>query len=162
MSIIRYCLPLYGNIRLTESDPIHSNQYKLQVIQNDMLRTIYSLKIRDKVNMKILRQHHNIHSINQMTCQAIASEMRKAIHHDTMPRTADFLELTRKPAINTRSSETGILRMPKCRLSNTMDSFLIKGLKIWNKLPATLRTTDIEDNKFKSLLSKWIQSHIIN
>jgi len=112
--------------------------------------------------MKELRKHNNIKSINQITCQAIASEMRKAIHHNTLPRTADFMELTRKPTIHTRASKIGILRTPKCRLSTTIDSFPVQALRIWNKLPPLLRTPDIEDERFRTTLSKWIKSNIIN
>jgi len=68
-SHIRYCLPLFCRIWLSDTDPKHSEQEKIQVLHNHMIRTIYSLNIKDKVNMKSTRSTCNIPSINQMACQ---------------------------------------------------------------------------------------------
>ena len=157
-SVIRYCLPLYGTVRLTESDPVRSDMHKLHVAHNEMIRTIYSKRKKDKVNMKTLRKEHNIQSINQMTCQAIATELRKAFHYDTLPKASDSIQKICHQNVNTRSSSLGLLRTPKCRLSSTLNSFPQKAIKIWNLLPQTLRMPEVKEDTFKSEVKKWINT----
>jgi len=158
MSNIRYCLPLFGRSRQNDLEPIPSEQSKLQVIQNHMLRTIYALKIKDKTNMTKLRTQKDVMSINQITCQAIIMEFRKALQFDTLPHTMEMINVERRSNINTRSSSQGQIRPLKCRLSTTSNSFPAIAVRLWNKLPEDLRKSPTSDAIFKRSLAKWIKN----
>jgi len=157
MSNIRYCLPLFGRSRLNDSDPLPSEQSKLQVIQNHMLRTIYALKIKDKHNMNKLRKEKGAMSINQITCQASTIEFRKALLCDTLPYTLDMIDVNRSSNYNTRSLSQGLLRPLKCRLATFSNSFPAQAIRLWNKIPDSLRKKPTTDANFKKSLAKWIQ-----
>ena len=47
---------------------------KLQVIQNNMLRTIFNYKMGDKTNMERLRNSIKMFSVNQMVCYHVLLE----------------------------------------------------------------------------------------
>jgi len=91
-SHIQYGLPLFCRIRLSDLDPKHSEQEKIQVIHNQMIRTLHSLNIKDKINMRSIRSSYNIQSINQMACKSTIMELRKSMFQNTLPHTlAEFL-----------------------------------------------------------------------
>jgi len=160
-SHIRYCLPLFGPIRHSDFDPKRWEQEKLQVIHNHMVRTLHSLKIKDKINMEKLRKAKNILSINQMTYQSIAMEMRKSISHNTLPQTFSSICKNCTPDNRTRSYSQSLFRPPKCRLSSTMSSFSSKATSVWNKLPIELRDPKLSNASFKTKLKTWLKGTII-
>ena len=155
-SHIQYGLPLFCRIRLSDLDPKHSEQEKIQVIHNQMIRTLHSLNIKDKVNMKSIRSTCNIPSINQMACQSIVMELRKSMFNNTLPHTSSSLRENCTPDIRTRSHSQNLLRPPICHLSS-MASFSHKATKIWNIIPTDLRSPLLSDSSMKAKLKVWFK-----
>ena len=156
---IQYGLSLFGRIKLSETDPSCKEISILQVLHNQMVRIIYQLNIKDKVNMKTVRANNNIPSVNQLTGQAIAMELRKAQLHDTLPLAYDLILENNVPDHRTRSCSQGLLRPPRHRLHSTSSSFPSQASSIWNKLPEYIRISTT-DASFKKHLRKWLRSNI--
>ena len=111
--------------------------------------------------MEKLRKAKNILSINQMTYQSIAMEMRKSICHNTLPQTFSSICKNCTPDNRTRSYSQSLFRPPKCRLSSTMSSFSSKATSVWNKLPIELRDPKLSNASFKTKLKTWLKGTII-
>ena len=156
---IQYGLSLFGRFKLSETDPSCKEISILQVLHNQMVRIIYQLNIKDKVNMKTVRANNNIPSVNQLTGQAIAMVLRKAQLHDTLPLAYDLILENNVPDHRTRSCSQGLLRPPRHRLHSTSSSFPSQASSIWNKLPEYIRISTT-DASFKKHLRKWLRSNI--
>ena len=69
-SKIRYAIALYLNPVIDKEEiktrKLTQEAYKLQVIQNKMLRMIFGYRMEDKINMEKLREEIKMFSVNQM------------------------------------------------------------------------------------------------
>ena len=100
---------------------------------------------------------HNLSSINQMTFQSIAiTEMRKSIHHNTLPQIFSSICKSYTPVRRTHSHSQSIFHPLKWLLSSTMSSFSSKPTSVWNKLP--IRDLNLSDSSFKKYLKNWLKN----
>ena len=84
-SKIRYGCSVYLHPIFEKEDikqrKLTSEGYKLQVIQNNMLRMIFNYKLGDKTNMENLRHNLQIFSVNQMVCYHVLLESFNIINY---------------------------------------------------------------------------------
>ena len=103
LSKIRYGLGVYGGVvRMTEEDPTDGMIRSLEVIVNDVMRTVEGVSRKDRVPIRELRSRTNIPSVNQMTAQAITTDAGK---------TAPAIELDGS-GMKTRERKKGDLKIP--------------------------------------------------
>ena len=65
----RYGLQLYGQVRQTEEDVVTGTLDNLQKAQNNMLRTLENVRIKDRVSIKSMLLKNNMLSINQLNAK---------------------------------------------------------------------------------------------
>ena len=157
-SQIRYGIPLFLRPRLNASDPTNSHLHELQVIHNEMVRSVAGVNRRDKVNMGKLRKTHKIMSINQMICQATAIETHKIIHHDSVPSLKSIFTERGSSSITTRARTMSLLKTP-LRRTRVAEGFAIHASKLFNLLPTDLRQCQATST-FKHKLRTWIFENI--
>ena len=58
---------------------------KLQIAQNNMLRTLENVRIKDRVSIKSLLKKNKMLSVNQTNAQIKLLEMWKSVHHPNYP-----------------------------------------------------------------------------
>ena len=127
---------------------------KLQVIQNNMLRMIFGIKLEDQTNMTKLRENIKIFSVNQMCCYQVLIEAFNVIHHrsaDTIYKKWMPQEVRKYPLRRDRQGEVKVIvpHHEKCK------GFTWYGAKFWNQLPVDVR--DIKDSeKFKNAVKEYI------
>ena len=98
ISKARYGLQLYGQVRLCEEDILTGTLDKLQLAQNNLLRTLENVRIKDKVSIKTMLEKNKMLSINQMHAQVKLTEMWKANNYRNYP-----LNISKQqPAVNGR------------------------------------------------------------
>ena len=73
----RYGLQLYGQVRLTNDDVLTGQLEKLQLAQNNLLRTMENVRIKDKVSIKTMLEKNKMLSINLMHAQVKLTEKGK-------------------------------------------------------------------------------------
>ena len=137
MSQARYCSPVYlsGRVRLNNSDTHNQELKKLQMLQNNMLRTVLKIKRRDHIKIEDMLRKVNCLSVNQMACYSILIETWKSIHiTGILPSSS-----TRQDTRTLRSDSLQVLRTTaKCP-----DSFLQKASKLWEMTSQRFRTTNL-------------------
>ena len=131
----RYGLQLYGQVRLTEDDIKTATLESIQLTQNNLLRSIENVRVRDKVSIKSMLTKHNMLSINQMHAQVKLTEMWKATNFNNYP-----LNIARiQPANSGRESRSvtdGKLVEPK-----TLNTFVGNATRLWNKAPLSIKNS---------------------
>ena len=75
-----YLQPVFEKEEL-KTEYLSAEARKLQVIQNNMLRMIFGLKLEDKTNMTKLRNNIKIFSVNQMCCYQVLIEAFNIINN---------------------------------------------------------------------------------
>ena len=131
----RYGLQLYGQVRLSEEDVLSGTMANLQQAQNNLLRTLENVRVKDKVSIKTMLSKHKMLSINQMNAQVKLTEMWKAVNYRNYPLKIDQLQ----PSENGRTSRgvsNGKLAEPV-----TLNTFLGNATRLWNKAPIGIKKT---------------------
>ena len=120
-------------MRLIDEDILTGMLDDLQKSQNNLLRTLSNVRIKDKVSIKVLLEQNNMLSINQMHAQVKLTEMWKALNYNNYPLNIEQLQ----PAENGRSTR-GISRG---RLAEpaTLNTFIGNATRLWNKAPIVIR-----------------------
>ena len=131
----RYGLQLYGQVRLSEEDVLSGTMANLQQAQNNLLRTLENVRVKDKVSIKTMLSKHKMLSINQMNAQVKLTEMWKAVNYRNYPLKIDQLQ----PSENGRTSRgvsNGKLAEPV-----TLNTFLGNATRLWNKAPIGIKNS---------------------
>jgi len=156
-SHLRYCISLYASIRTSHQDPFRTDLKKLQTMQNHMVRSIYNIKLSNRINMDRLRHDLGILSLNQTACIASIAEFRKSLKFDTIPQVSASLSSNKLVGRKkTRQETRGLIRLPRCSTSINQNGYLHTTGTIWNRLPADIRDLEISQKTFKNRLRKWI------
>ena len=133
-SRLRYGLQLYGKVRQTNEDPLTKDMDNLQLAQNNLLRTLQNVRIKDKVSIDSMLKNQKMLSVNQLQAQIKLTEMWKASNLINYP-----LQIGKKTsgteARNTRSVTMENLNEPK-----TLNTFIGDSTRLWNKAPCAVRT----------------------
>ena len=117
---------------------------KLQKAQNQLVRTMENVRVRDRKRTSNMLTKNKMLSVNQTMAQIKITEVWKAMNSENNP-----LKFTQQqPAINgreTRGVSSGKLVQEKgSKLAK--DSFIYDATKIWNDAPESIKAS-------KSLLS---------
>jgi hypothetical protein len=70
LSLVRYCLPLWGSMRLSEDVSVSQWSKRLQVQINNALRVAFGVKRDDHVSVKELHEKTGCLTFNQLVIQA--------------------------------------------------------------------------------------------
>ena len=128
-SKLRYGLQLYGPVRKNNSDPQMADFEKLQIAQNNMLRTLEKVKVSDKVSIKYLLDKTQMLSVNQTLAHIKLTEMWKSKNNERYPIKPAIVQ----PTINgtfTRSATA-----EKFKINGTPNTFIGDATRLWNIAP---------------------------
>ena len=114
MSKIRYGIALFGNVRISEEDPLSKTMQELQVVLNNTMRFLTNKKIADRITIEDLRERTKIPSVNQIAAEAILMEVFNAMKNQ-IPLAAEKLRfaLGGTEGVRTRAMECNNLVIPK-------------------------------------------------
>ena len=160
-SVIRYGIAVYLLPTYEKEDlkarKLSSETESLQVMQNNMLRTIHGLRITDRVNMLELRKKIKMMSVNQMTIYHTIMEVFKILHNKSSEQINDkYRHLDRH---SLRKNTNNFLRVPELHEHRKCTGFTYCGAKIFNSLSIKIRETQ-DSTIFKELVKNWIWEEI--
>ena len=123
---------------------------KLQLLQNNAARLLNRIQ-REAHITPILRQLHWLPVKYRIRYKVLAL-VHQAVHSDTAPSYLQELVSFHKPSRNLRSgNQPFILSVPKHKRRVGEFAFHTLGAKLWNNLPADVRSATSKD-RFKKLL----------
>ena len=131
MSHIRYCSSVYlsDKVRVSQEGELTKELKDLQKKQNQMLRTILNLRIKDRVSVKIMLEKTNNLSVNQIACLQIVMDTWKALKLN--------IHCIKKHFETFKSNRMeGLLKA-------NQDPFTGTASKLWNMAPLRVRTTNL-------------------
>ena len=155
-SKLRYGISIYLKPRLSDEDELSKDMSRLQILQNDMLRTIIGKRRKQHVHMKNLREEMRIMSVNQMAAYHVLIETYNILNCGSVDKIKEKI-ISTQPETNerqTRSSTRGDLKFQKKPSGKGM-RFSYTAPLLWNKLPEMIRNTRIPE-QFKFLVKLWI------
>ena len=144
-SKIRYGLPIFGQVRLEETDPLSGYCRSLQTTINNVMRIIANKKISDKMSIRDLHVFTGLPSFNQMVIQASLMETWKMIQNENI--------VFQKVVGTTRAASAGDVKLPKQNMG-----FVFNGARIWNRTPIDLRNCK-NVNTVKSHIRKFAMGY---
>ena len=133
-SKLRYGLQLYGEVRKSISDPTTSQFDKLQKAQNNLMRTLENVRVKDKISIKKLLETTKMMSVNQTQAQIKLVEMWKSKNIDNYPIKPDKITVTEN-GTSTRSATAGCFR-----LNETPSTFIGDATRLWNQAAVELKS----------------------
>ena len=133
MSKARYGLQLYGVVRRQESDKKASDFAALQVAQNNLLRTLENVRIKDKRSVEKMLDNQNMLSINQTQAHIKLVEMWKAKYNQNYP-----IPLKNIVYPENAASTRGVTA-EKFRINNTPNTFIGDATRLWNTAPQNVK-----------------------
>jgi hypothetical protein len=109
-SSIRYCLPLWGSMRLSDRESPTQLSKSIQVQINFALRCVLGLSLEDQVSVKKLNEMTNSLTLNQLVIQATNRLTTNIINGDCKVLKDFYItEESKKLTRTTRSTENGDL-----------------------------------------------------
>ena len=136
--MLRYGLPVYCPLRLTDEDPNNGSIDKLKVIFNDCLRLLTKRKRQDHGRISDMLEELGWLSINQLCAETRLVEAWKTTHQVSYCM-KDILHVKEKNQhIHTRSNDHTLLETgPRNKFAN--GSFVQKTAQIWNMAPRKVK-----------------------
>ena len=132
-SKLRYGIQLLGKVRTTSEDPECAAFKSLQLVQNNLLRSLNGSKIKDMVSIESMLDKFRMLSANQLNASVKLLEVWKAINIDDYPLTLNRQEI-KTDGVTTRADSTGKpIKMGKSAV--TQRSSVSDGIHIWNNSP---------------------------
>ena len=133
MSKLRYGLQLYGKVRMETSDQECAELKGIQLIQNNLLRSLNGSKIKDMVFISSLLTKFNMSSVNQINCQIKLLEVWKALNMPNYPLLIDC-QVTNDTRVSTRADTNNKpLAIGKSIL--TQKTCISDAIRLWNFAP---------------------------
>ena len=159
-SKIRYAIALYLNPVVDKEEiktrKLSSDAYKLQVLQNKMLRMVFGYRIQDKVNMEKLREKIKMFSVNQMNIYHVLIEAFNVINYGSADKIQEKWLLNNERVYSNRRKED--VKIP--RVDHTScQGFSWHGAKLWNSLPENIKSIKNPDT-FKLKIKDYIWDKI--
>jgi hypothetical protein len=133
-SSIRYCLPLWGSMRLSDRESPTQLSKSIQVQINFALRCVLGLSLKDQVSVKTLNEMTNSLTLNQLVIQATNRLTTNIINGDCKGLKDFYItEESKKLTRTTRSTENGDL------ITTTVQNvphpgFRNQSAQLWNTL----------------------------
>ena len=91
-----------GKVRIENSNPEVSEFKTIQLVQNNLLRTLNGTKVKDMVSIAFMLKKFNMLSANQMNASVKMLEVWKALHLNNYPLTINRQENS-TIGVNTRA-----------------------------------------------------------
>ena len=130
-------LQLLGRVRLTNEDPECASLKSIQIIQNNLMRTLNRTKVKEKISIRSLLLKFNMLSVNQINASIKLLEIWKSLNEEQHP--LKIIQQS-KPmeGASTRASVRG--RPVETGGSNRLHNIAISdAICIWNKAPALIQ-----------------------
>ena len=141
ISVMNYCLPLYGGL------PKNKIQ-EIQTLQNKAARLVCGAPPRS--DRSALFKHLGWLTFNQLITYHILLMIKRV----RISKEPDYLY-----RLLSKDSRNGRIMVENTALSLATRSFCYRGANEWNKLPLELRRKDKIDS-FKKALRKWIEENV--
>ena len=152
-SKLRYGLQLLGKVRTSSEDPLGAEFKAIQLVQNNLLRTLSGTKIKDMVSIASMLDKFNMQSVNQTNAGIKLLEIWKAINIDDYPLFIKRQETDPKSA-TTRSATSGRpIEIGKTALTNKTS--ISDSIRLWNRAP-----TKVKECKTLYQVKKEIKSYV--
>jgi hypothetical protein len=147
-SNVRYCLPLWGSMRLTHGAEESESQLskKIQVQVNNALRLVLGVKLKDHIAVKVLQEKTNTLSFNQLVIQATHRLTEKILSGDCKGL-KDFYDKMEEPTRITRSTDKGDLTTTTVK-NIPNPGFRAQIIILYNKLTIDRKISSISLKKF--------------
>ena len=168
MSLVRYCLHVFGNVWTNNILPENNRRYRaftkldnnrLQTLQNRVMRMKLNEPCNSNTSCKELVRRSGEMSIQQLTAYFTLLQIFKTTQTQKPEYLANKLTLN-KPnegrVFPYRQLNTITINR---NLTISRSGFFFRGSTLWNLLPVDLRTMDNAD-KFKKGVKKWIKENI--
>ena len=133
-SVISYLLLFWGSTFDSYLD-------KVQVLQNKIVRNLFSQKVQQNTSTTSLFYNLKILKVKELYLHELGIVMYKAIYfncYDTL--TESLRELNWTHNYNTR--KINAYRLPAIKTSNNARHIIFKGVQFWNNLPLELRSSN--------------------
>ena len=139
-SKLRYGVQLLGKVRTSTEDTVCAEFKSIQLVQNNLLRTLNGSKIKDMVSISSMIEKFNMLSVNQLNASVKLLEIWKALKVDNYPLSINTQE-TRVDGSSTRADTAG---RPKeiGKSILTQKTCVSDAIHTWNKAPK--KVTDCE------------------
>ena len=137
-SKIRYGLQLYGKVRTCTTDPECTDFKAIQIIQNNLMRSLVGKKIKDKVSISTLMMTLNMLSVNQLNASVKLLEIWKALNVDDYP-----LKVQRQSRDDSRVSTRADSVKKPVEIGKTpvvQKTCVSDAIRIWNMAPDIITT----------------------
>ena len=151
LSKVRYGLPLFSNIRVSEDEPTSSSMQSLQVETNKGLRVVVGCTLADRRPVQDLVAEVNVPTVNQLAVEATLMDVWRQINFH-LPAAEYFVPLENYVIDGrvTRRTGKGLLASIPCDESGAA-RFFQQGAMLWNLAPQNLRD-EMDENKAKRLI----------
>mgnify|MGYP003841608465 FL=1 len=151
LSKVRYGLPLFSNIRVSEDEPTSSSMRSLQVETNKGLRVVVGCTLADRRPVQDLVAEVNVPTVNQLAVEATLMDVWRQINFH-LPAAEYFVPLENYVIDGrvTRRTGKGLLASIPCDESGAA-RFFQQGAMLWNLAPQNLRD-EMDENKAKRLI----------
>ena len=70
---MRYGIQLLGKVRMVKEDPVGADFHAIQMVQNNLLRTLDGSLVKDKVSIESMLNKFSMLSANQIICKCQTS-----------------------------------------------------------------------------------------
>ena len=120
VSKLRYGLSVYSSLRFTESDKNSKESHKIQVLLNDVMRTLKGAKRKDKLHIEDLISEFPWGSYNRMALKTQICDTWKFINSSHRISEAITTEYSRK----TRAEQLGLLKPTSKHPSDVINNFI--------------------------------------
>ena len=122
-----------GKVRTSREDTVGAEFKAIQLVQNNLLRTLNRSKIKDKVSVSSMLEKFNMQSINQLNASVKLLDMWKALNVDNYPLSIKRQEINAE-GMSTRADQAGRpIEIGKTAL--TQKTIVSDGIYLWNRAP---------------------------
>ena len=122
-----------GKVRTSREDTVGAEFKAIQLVQNNLLRTLNRSKIKDKVSVSSMLEKFNMQSINQLNASVKLLEMWKALNVDNYPLSIKRQEIIAE-GMSTRADQAGRpIEIGKTAL--TQKTIVSDAIYLWNRAP---------------------------
>ena len=124
---------------------------------DNMLRVIFGFQLKNRVNMKNLREEIKMMSVNQMSVYHTLLEAYNVMRHLSSKQiNMKWKLIERKYALrSTTKKQLNVPEKPKLKCLG----FTYNGAKLFNMLPIKMRKVE-DPNTFKTMTKEWIWENI--
>ena len=138
MSILRYALPIFCPVRMTEEDPKSSSMDKIRVVFNNCLRLLTNHKRKEHVRIEDMLKQLGWLSINQLCAETRLIEAWKSANLENYSIGDILIRKEKSSHMNTRSNSQTLFKSGnKDKFTNA--SFAQRTEEIWNQAPIGVR-----------------------